>query len=102
MIDCTQVSVAGTAAVSLGIVPPGAASIVVVNGSGTVPVYLGAGVTQPGTASPLTGCGIPVAGGASISLGQYLLQQCHPSMGAEPIRRNGAGWPHDLERKLGT
>ena len=51
--------------------PPGAASIVVVNGSGTVPVFVGAGVTQPGTANPLTGYGIPVAGGQSVSLGQY-------------------------------
>lgn len=71
MINCSQVSVAGTAAVSLGIVPPGAASIAVVNGSGTVPVYVGAGLTQPGTASPLTGCGVPVPGGAIVSLGQY-------------------------------
>ncbi len=71
MISTTQVSVAGTAAVLLGIVPPGPASVVITNGSGTVPLYVGAGASQPGTASPLTGCGVPVAGGAVVPLGQF-------------------------------
>jgi hypothetical protein len=71
VIDCSQFSVPGSAATSLGVIPPGAASILLVNGSGTIPVYVGSGVAQPGTASPLTGCGCPIPGGAVVSLAQY-------------------------------
>ena len=71
MISAGQVSVTGTAATLLGIVPPGPASVVVTNGGGTVTLYVGAGASQPGTASPLTGCGAPIPGGAVVSLGQY-------------------------------
>ena len=71
MISTGQVIVTGTAATLLGIVPPGPASVVVTDGAGTVPLYVGAGPSQPGTASPLTGCGVPVAGGAVVPLGQF-------------------------------
>jgi len=71
MIFASQVSVTGTAATLLGVVPPGLASVVVTNGSGTVPLYVGAGPAQPGTASPLTGSGVPVAGGGVVPFGQF-------------------------------
>lgn len=71
MISTSQASVTGTAATLLGIVPPGPASMVVTNSAGTIPLYVGAAATQPGTASPLTGCGVPVPGGGIVPLGQY-------------------------------
>lgn len=71
MISTTQVNVTGTAATLLGIVPPGPASMVVTNGGGTVTLYVGVGASQPGTASPLTGSGFPVAGGAIVPFGQF-------------------------------
>jgi hypothetical protein len=71
MITTSQVSVASTAATLVGIIPAGAASVVVTNSSGTVPVFLGTGATQPGTAPSLTSSGVPVAGGAVVSLSQY-------------------------------
>lgn len=71
MISTSQVSVTGTAATLLGIVPPGPASVVVTSAGGTVTLYVGAGASQPGTASPLTGSGFPVAGGAIVPFGQY-------------------------------
>ena len=46
MITFAQVTVAGTAAVLLGIVPPGPASVVITNGSGTRPVC-GGRASQP-------------------------------------------------------
>ena len=71
MISTSQVNVTGTAATLLGVVPPGPASMVVTNAGGTVTLYVGGGASQPGTASPLTGSGFPVAGGAVVPFGQF-------------------------------
>lgn len=71
MISTSQVSVTGTAATLLGIVPPGPASMVVTNTGGTVTLYVGEGATQPGTAPSLTSSGFPVAGGAIVPFGQF-------------------------------
>ena len=71
MLSTSQVSVTGTAATLLGIVPPGPASAVITNTGGTVTLYVGGGITQPGTASPLTSSGFPVAGGAIVPFGQF-------------------------------
>ena len=68
MISTTQVSVAGTAATLLGIVPPGPASVVVTNGGDGDPVC-GGRDTQPGTL-PLTAV-VCRSGRGGRALGQF-------------------------------
>lgn len=71
MINAGQASVTGTAATLLGIVPPGPASVVITNNGGTIPLFVGAAATQPGTAPSLTSNGVPIPGGAIVPFGQF-------------------------------
>ena len=53
----------------MGTVPPGAASVVITNSSGTIPLYVGAG--SPGTAPTLASNGTPIPGGGIVTLAQF-------------------------------